>query len=77
MVPLNYSARQVLEYFGGAQKSRLGRSPWRDGQIHLDDGLGAPLPRLTAIKPSATRPQHHGSDERVAPFDATATVPAA
>jgi hypothetical protein len=77
MVALNYSARHVLEYFGGAQRSRLSRTPFRDGQIHLDDGLGAPLPRLTAIKASATRPQPHGADERVAPVDALAPVPAA
>jgi hypothetical protein len=31
MTPLNYSARQVMEYFTSRQKSRLARAPWRDG----------------------------------------------
>jgi hypothetical protein len=37
--PLNESGRRVMEYFQGAMRSRLPRSPWRDGQVHLDDGL--------------------------------------
>jgi hypothetical protein len=37
--PLNESARRVMTYFASAMRSRLPRSPWRDGRIHLDDGL--------------------------------------
>ncbi|WP_213775435.1 hypothetical protein [Bradyrhizobium sp. dw_78] len=47
MTPLNFSAQRVLEFFTSRQKSRLQRSPWRDGQIHLDDGLSNPLPKIT------------------------------
>jgi hypothetical protein len=46
MVPLNYSAAQVLEFFTTRQKSRLGRAPWRDGQVFLQDGLGGPQPKI-------------------------------
>ena len=46
MTPLNYSARQVMEFFNSRQKSRLGRSPWRDDQVFLDDGLTNPLPKI-------------------------------
>ena len=49
MVPLNYSARQVMEFFTTHQKSRLQLSPWRDGQIVLDDGLSAPLPKIGGL----------------------------
>jgi hypothetical protein len=50
MIPLNYSAKQVLEFFNSRQKSRLGRSPWRDGQVFLDDGLSNPLPKIGVPK---------------------------
>jgi len=46
MTPLNYSARQVMEFFTSRQKSRLGRTPWRDGKVFLDDGLSNPLPKI-------------------------------
>jgi hypothetical protein len=54
--PLNESGRRVMEYFQGAMRSRLPRSPWRDGRVHLDDGLTAvavshvPPPQLTPWK---------------------------
>jgi hypothetical protein len=40
-----------LEYFTSHQKSRLGRSPWRDGQVFLDDGLSSPLPKMVTPRP--------------------------
>jgi hypothetical protein len=55
MTPLNYSARQVMEFFTSRQKSRLGRAPWRDGQVFLDDGLSNPLPKIVAPKPEPVR----------------------
>jgi hypothetical protein len=55
MIPLNYSARQVMEFFTSRQKSRLGRAPWRDGQVFLDDGLSNPLPKIVAPKPEPVR----------------------
>jgi hypothetical protein len=45
-VPLNYSAREVLNYFTTHQKSRLPRSPWADGRVRLDDGLSNPMPKI-------------------------------
>jgi hypothetical protein len=47
-VPLNYSAREVLAYFNSHQKSRLGRAPWRDGQVRLEDGMSGPMPTIKA-----------------------------
>jgi hypothetical protein len=41
-IPLNYSARKVLDFFTTRQKSRLGRSPWQGDRIVLDDGLTGP-----------------------------------
>jgi hypothetical protein len=49
MTRLNYSAREVMEFFVSRQKSRLGRAPWRD-QVFLDDGLSGPLPKIAAPK---------------------------
>jgi hypothetical protein len=46
MVPLNYSAAQILQFYTTHQKSRMQRSPWRDGQVFLDDGLSNPLPKI-------------------------------
>jgi len=48
--PLNYSARQVLNFFNSSQKSRLQRSPWADGRVRLSDGLSGPLPKIIAPK---------------------------
>jgi hypothetical protein len=53
MIALNYSAQQVLEYFGGAQKSRLAIAPWKDGRIALDDGLSGPNQPTFNIKTGA------------------------
>ena len=50
MTPLNFSAREVMRFFNLAQKSRLQRSPWRDGRVRLDDGLSGGLPRIVGPK---------------------------
>jgi hypothetical protein len=50
MVPLNYSAREVMRFFNLAQKSRLQRSPWHDGRVRLDDGLSGALPKIIGPK---------------------------
>jgi hypothetical protein len=49
MTPLNYSARQVADYFTSHQKSRLARTPWRDGQVFLEDGLTGSGPTIEKI----------------------------
>jgi hypothetical protein len=49
--PLNYAAKKVLEFFNSRQKSRLPRSPFAGDVLRLDDGLGGPLPKLTALRP--------------------------
>src|ERR1700688_4116102 len=41
MTPLNYSAREVMDYFTSRQRSRLARSPWFDDQVRLQDGLSS------------------------------------
>jgi hypothetical protein len=38
-VGLNEAAQRVLEFFNSAPRSRLGLSPWRDGQIFLSTGF--------------------------------------
>jgi hypothetical protein len=57
MTALNYSARQVLEFFNSRQKSRLPRSPWANDQVRLDDGLSGPLPTIKAPQPEPVRLQ--------------------
>jgi hypothetical protein len=59
MTPLNYSAREVMEFFVSRQKSRLARAPWRDGQVFLEDGLGGPLPKIAApqVQPVDLQPR--------------------
>jgi hypothetical protein len=59
MTPLNFSAREVLNYFTTHQKSRLPRSPWADDQVRLDDGLSNPLPKigLQQLQPVDLAPQ--------------------
>jgi hypothetical protein len=52
MTALNYSAREVMGYFTTHQKSRLGRAPWRDSRVFLDDGLSNPLPKIRAPQPA-------------------------
>ena len=54
-VPLNYSAREILSYFNSHQKSRLQRTPWRDGQVCLDDGLTGTMPQIKAPQPERVR----------------------
>jgi hypothetical protein len=58
MTALNYSARQVMEFFTSRQKSRLPRSPWNNDQVRLDDGLSNPLPKigLPQMQPMDLRP---------------------
>jgi hypothetical protein len=58
MVALNYSAKRVLEYFGSHQKSRLPRSPWADGRIRLEDGMGGAMPKIAGpqVQPMDLRP---------------------
>jgi hypothetical protein len=51
MTPLNYSARQVLDFFTSRQKSRLPRAPWADGRIRLSDGLSGAGPTFDQIAP--------------------------
>jgi hypothetical protein len=55
--PLNYSARQVLNFFNSSQKSRLPRAPWADGRVRLSDGLSGPLPTIKAPQPEPVRLQ--------------------
>jgi hypothetical protein len=58
MTPLNYSGRQVMEFFTSRQKSRLPRSPWANNQVRLDDGLSNPLPKIGVpnLQPMDLRP---------------------
>jgi hypothetical protein len=61
MRPLNESAKRVLAYFNAGMRSRLPRSPWREGRVYLDDGLSGhaigsvPGPNIPAFntKPAA------------------------
>ena len=53
MTPLNYSARQIMEWFTSHQKSCMPRAPWRDGQVFLDDGLTGPTQPKFPIKTGA------------------------
>jgi hypothetical protein len=57
MAPLNYSAREVLNFFNSRQKSRLPRSPWANDQVRLEDGLGGPQPKIVAPKPEPVHQQ--------------------
>jgi hypothetical protein len=58
MTPLNYSAKQVMEWFTSHQKSRMARSPWANDQVRLDDGLSNPMPKigLPQLQPMDLRP---------------------
>jgi hypothetical protein len=59
MTALNYSARQVLAFFGSAPKSRLARSPWFDDQVRLQDGLSSDGPPKIAppkVQPIGVQP---------------------
>jgi hypothetical protein len=50
-VPLNYSARQVQQFFSTQMKSRMQRSPWAGGRTRLENGLTGNL------TPNAAAPQ--------------------
>jgi hypothetical protein len=52
MVPLNDSAKLVREFFTSHQKSRLPFSPWRNGRLHLDDGLTGTIPDAGVLRPA-------------------------
>jgi hypothetical protein len=57
--PLNYGAKNVLEFFSSRMKSRLQRSPWAGDQIRLDDGLTGALvvqPAAPQLQPWNSRP---------------------
>lgn len=59
MTPLNERARQTLAYFTSHQKSRLPQAPWRNGRLHLDDGLTGMVPEaLRPRLPTAGRSDH-------------------
>ena len=53
-----YAAEQILSFFKGAMKSRLGRSPFRGGRIELTDGISGQLwaPKTPQIPPFNSRP---------------------
>jgi hypothetical protein len=60
MVPLNESARRVLDYFTSHLKSRLPQTPWRNGRLRLEDGLSGAPPEQGTLRPnlpSAAVPQ--------------------
>ena len=56
--PLNFGAKKVLEFFSRDVRSRMQRSPWANGRIHLDNGLTG------SLKPNATPPQLQPMDLR-------------
>ena len=50
--PLNETARRIHAFFTTQMKSRMQRSPWRDGRLNLDKGLtGNMFISLAPIKP--------------------------
>jgi hypothetical protein len=51
LVPLNETAQRVRDFFVSAQKSRLPMSPWRNGRLHLDDGLSGVAPVPSTLRP--------------------------
>src|SRR5258707_935908 len=48
---LNYSAGRVLDFFNSRTRSRMPLSPWRNGRVELDDGLGGSGP-IRPLMPS-------------------------
>lgn len=58
MIPLNESARRILEFFKSHQKSRMPQSPWRAGRLFLEDGLSGAVPqeRLVGRRPEPAVP---------------------
>jgi len=57
-VPLNYSAREVMEFFNSAPKSRLARSPFFGNELRLETGLSGALPKIAApqVQPIGMQP---------------------
>jgi hypothetical protein len=55
--PLNYSAGKVLDFFNGAMKSRLPRSPWHEGRVRLDNGLNN-VPGIVDVRPPQLQPMN-------------------
>jgi len=49
MTALNYSARQVIDFFTSRQKSRLPRSPFDGDRLRLEDGLSGVGPTIERI----------------------------
>lgn len=58
MVPLNETAKRVLEFFKSSPKSRLTQSPWRNGRLYLETGLSGVVPqdRLVGRRPEPAVP---------------------
>jgi hypothetical protein len=59
MLPLNYAAKRVLDFFNAAPKSRLPRSPFFGDRVRLDDGLSGPTAFQVGppqVKPMDLRP---------------------
>jgi hypothetical protein len=48
--PLNFSAKQVMQFFSTQMKSRMQRSPFSGGRIRLDNGL------VGSLTPQTTKP---------------------
>jgi hypothetical protein len=60
--PLNFAAKQVLDFFNSRPKSYLQRSPWADGRIHLVDRMSGPAevhPVPPQLQPVDLRPHRN------------------
>ena len=52
LIPQNETARRIHAFFTTEMKSRMQRSPWRDGRLNLDNGMSGNLfVSLAPIKP--------------------------
>jgi hypothetical protein len=52
--PLNYAAKQILNFFNMREKSRMQLSPWLNGEVRLEtgtEGMSIPVPHVRP-KPS-------------------------
>jgi hypothetical protein len=72
MIPLNYGAEKVMEFFNGRMKSRLTTTPWHIDRLRLDDGMSGPLipaidvpPPQSSPKPVSAQPPRRESMRRV------------
>jgi hypothetical protein len=55
MIPLNFVAKKIMEFFNGQMKSRLPRSPYGyDGRLRLEGGLSGPI--IPDVKPAQPQP---------------------